>query len=1005
VTTAPAPGQGAVTSSLPQEPPISAERSGLAVCVDVLGALTLRVDGQKVEVPGVRRQALLALLALEAGRVISTGRLVDLLWPDELPQNAAQALYNHMSRLRGHLGAHAGRLERRGSGYRLHLEPDELDADAARRLAHAATAPGTPPATAAELARAALELWRGRPLEELRFLPALEVESVGMDELRLQLVDDLVAARLALGDRAVTVDAAAAAAAAPLRERTALLHIEALARDGRTAEAMAAAQAYRRRLVDETGLDPGPALAELEQSVASGLVASAPVFAGSAAGASRSVARPDGPLVGREHDREEVLRLLGTHATVTITGPGGVGKSRLAVDVAAEPGTAQDSPANVVVVDLAATDRPERVSQAVASTLGLRTVGEVEPSDIAAALAGSDLLLVLDNCEHLPAACRELVTAVRRGAPGVRVLVTSRVTLHVPGEYVVRLQPLPVPRDAADLETLRRQPGVRAFVEHARRRRGDFELTAEEAPDLVEVIRRLDGLPLGIELAARQVALMPLRAVRERLDRTLDLATGRGGADADRQRTLRATIDSSYRLLGEDERRLLRSMATFPGGVDLDTLEVLARDLEDPGDPLDLLHRLVDASLVVADAARGRYRLLFTVRAFLLDEVERRGEVVEMENRFLERCLAIAEDLAVHMYGPDEADTDRRLRAELDNLRAARDSARSRGREDVRIGITLAVNDVAVWRDLREVWAWALELAVDDTTAEHPQRVAVLSCAADAARFTGDLDRARRLADDALALAGPHPVPREVHRAWSALGAVAHFRGDFVAAREAWLQAADGWPAESGALLASAALAAAYGADPATARELLDRAHAAVRQSGCGSQAAFAAYVEGELRATGRVEESIPYYVEAIEGARRVGANFVDGVAGVALASARTRVGDVAGAAEGFAYLIDYWRRTGQSTQLWTTVRNAAGLLASAGRSSTAALLLICADAAPGAAAVGPAIARHSGRAFTSVAEIVDPAALAELRATAVRLGAGAVLDRAVAELRAVVGE
>lgn len=445
-------------------------------------------------------------------------------------------------------------------------------------------------------------------------------------------------------------------------------------------------------------------------------------------------------------------------------------------------------------------------------------------------------------------------------------------------------------------------------------------------------------------------------------------------------------------------------MAPFPGGVDLATAEVLASELGAPGDPLDLLHRLVDASLVVADAARGRYRLLFTVRAFLLDEVEARGERLESESRFLERCLAIAEDLAARMYGPDEADTDRKLRAELDNLRAARDIARAHGRDEVLVGITLAVNEIAIWRDLREVWAWGLELATDPTLADHHQRVAILAGAADAVRFTGDLDRADQLAEQALALAGPHPDPLEIHRAWSARGAVAHFRGDFATARETWVHFAEAWPAEAGAFLASAALAAAYGGDPAAARELLDRAHAANARSGCGSHAAFAAYVEGELLATGQVEESVPFYVGAIDEAHRVGANFVYGVAGVALASARTRIGDVAGAAEGFAYLIDTWRRTGQSTQLWTTARNAAGLLSSVGRSRTAALLLICADAAPGAAAVGPAIARYSGRVFTPVSDIVDEAGLEELRVEALRLGAGAVLDRAVADLHELAG-
>ena len=237
----------------------------------------------------------------------------------------------------------------------------------------------------------------------------------------------------------------------------------------------------------------------------------------------------------------------------------------------------------MVVVDVAVVDRPEQVPQAVASTLGLRTSGDVGATDVAAALAERDLLLLLDNCEHQAEACRELVVAVRRSAAGVRVLATSRVTLQVPGEYVVRLQPLPVPRAVGDLDSLRRQPGVRAFVEHARRRRPGYELAPDDIGDLVEVLRRLDGLPLGIELAARQVAVMPLRAVRERLDRALDLATGRQGQEDERQRTLRATIDSSYRLLGDDQRQLLRAMAPFPGGVDLATVEKLAAALA--GDP------------------------------------------------------------------------------------------------------------------------------------------------------------------------------------------------------------------------------------------------------------------------------------------------------------------------------------------------------------------------------------------------------------------------------------
>ena len=558
------------------------DRSEFALRVDLLGPLSLTVEGRQVEVPGTLRRVLLALLALEAGKGVSTERLIDALWPDGPPENAVQALYSHVSRLRGHLGPSAHRLDRIANGYRLSLEPGELDIDEARRLA------AVDPASA-------LALWRGEALTEFSQVPGMAVDAVAIEELRLQVVDGALEARLAHGDRSVAADAAAAAAASPLRERTVSSHVRALAADSRTADAMRVARDFRRRLGDEAGLDPSPAFSELERLVASG----------GGRIAERRIARPDGPMVGRQHDREEILRLLGTNMTVTVTGPGGVGKTRLVLDLAA------DLPGDCVVVALSSVERSDRVCQAVASGLGLRTTDRLTPADIAAAVAGQSLTLVLDNCEHVVAACRELVSAVRQVAQDVRVLATSRVTLNVPGEYVVRLQPLPLPRETIDLGSFRRQAGVRAFVEHARRRRPGYDVRDAEAADLVEILRGLDGLPLGIELAARQAAVMPLSQVRERLDRALDLTTGRVVAADYRQRTLRATIDSSYRLLGAREQALLRAIAPFPSGVDLSSVEWLAHD---DTDPIELLHRLIDASLLVADSSTGRYSLLFTVR-------------------------------------------------------------------------------------------------------------------------------------------------------------------------------------------------------------------------------------------------------------------------------------------------------------------------------------------------------------------------------------------------------
>jgi predicted ATPase/DNA-binding SARP family transcriptional activator len=992
----------AVGHSRPMSSSAPADRPVLALQVDVLGPLALRVDGRPVEVPGTRRRALLVLLALAARRTVAVERLVEELWPDDVPDNAQQALYNHVSRLRRHLGPHADRLVRRDGGYSLALSPDELDAQVARRLVHASERPGTTPESVARQARQALSLWRGPALVEFAHLPAVEVEAVALEELRLRVQEVLLEAELDRGED-VVAQAAAAVAASPLRERTVLALVRALAARGRTAEAMEAAHDYRRRLADETGLDPGPAVADLEQQVASGALAAAPPSGPGPALVPRHVPRPDGPLVGRREDRAEVLRLLGDHAVVVVTGPGGVGKTRLALDVASDPAATPRDGSGAVPVDLAAVDTPERVCQAVASTLGLPTRGPVDADEVASALAGGDLLLVLDNCEHVVAACRALVMTLRRRAPGVRVLATSRVSLHVPGEYVVRLQPLPVPRDPRDLEALRRQPVVRAFLEHARRRVPDYDVGPDDVDDLLDVVRRLDGLPLGLELAARQVAVMPLRDVRRRLDRALDLATGRHGPDADRQRTLRATIGASYRLLDEESRRLLDATAVFPGGVDLETVEHLAAATAVRRDPLDLLHGLVDASLVIADAASGRYRLLFTVRAFLLDGLRAGGGLAEAEDRFLRIAVDTARDIGVQLLGSGDAEADRRLRTELDNLRAARDVARAHGRDDVLVDITLAFNEVAAWRDLRELWSWATELVGEEPRLrEHPRWPMVLGWGADAARLRGDLDGALALADRAIAEAGPDPEPGQVRRAWNARAAVAHFRADFDGARDAWLRAAAGRPVAEGGLVASAALAAAYGGDPQEARRLLDRAHAAQGPGGARSVTAFVSYVEGELLGARDPAAAVPHYREAIAAARATGADFVWGVASVALASARARTGDTAGAAEEFARLLQYWRWTGQQTQLWTTARNAAGLLAATGSTDVAALLLLSADATPAAAAVGQEIARHSGRVYVPVESLADDTRLAVLREEVAALGPEGVLDRAVTELQAV---
>ena len=970
---------------------MSAPTPAVPVRVDVLGPLALHVDSAVVDVPGKRRRAVLATLALARGRVVTAERLVDTLWPDSPPEDAAQALYNHASRLRRHLGPAAGRLRRVGGGYVLDLADDELDATLARHLA--ARVDLASPEEAIVRAREAVALWRGPALQEFRHLPAMEVESVGLDELRLRLRDDLTEALVLLGDTGAAAEAASAATAQPLRERSALLLMRALASEGRSAEAMAAGAAYRQALAEETGLDPGPSLAALEQDIAKGGIATGPAPSGSFG--PRPLARPSGPFVGRQQDREEIMRLLRDHRAVTVTGPGGVGKTRLALDVAAE--LSEDGGAPVRVVDLAAVEEASRVCQSVASTLGLRTAGDVAPGDVAAALGDNRLLLVLDNCEHVAQACRDLVTTLDARSPGVRVLATSRVTLHAPGEYVVRIQPLPVPTTTTGLDHAERQASVRAFVEHARRRHHEFRLDPDDLPPLMDVLRHLDGLPLAIELAAGQAAMMPIPAVRDRLGRALDLHTGASGPEDERQRTLRLTIQWSYALLGQAEQALLRSMAPFLGGVDLSGVETLAADVVPGTDPLPVLQRLVDASLVVVDPTLTRYRLLFTVRAFLLDELAGNGELLEAEERFLTWACDTAAELGDALFSPDEGAADRRLRAELANLRAARDLARRHDRLDACIDITVATTEASIWRDLRELWAWGLELADEPVLVGHPREVEVVAGAAESARLIGSFDRCTALAERALRIEPPPgDAARATARCWSALAAVAHFRGDFARASELWGRAgAAEDPRRYAGYLTSAALSAGYGGDASRAVMLLAQARDADALHPCASPRAFTDYVEGELVAVEDPAAAIPLYLSAIEGARTVGANFVDGVASVALASARTRTGEHAAAAEMFGHLLGYWSATGHGPQLWTTARNAVPLLLAHDRTREAALLLLHADRAPNAAAVNEQIARHSGRAFTSLDELLEPTRLDALRAEAATMTPGEVIELA----------
>ncbi|HEX6419788.1 MAG TPA: BTAD domain-containing putative transcriptional regulator [Acidimicrobiales bacterium] len=933
----------------------------MPVRIELLGPLRLTVDGEPVDVPGPRRRGVLALLAMAGGRAVTTDELLDAVWPGAMPESGRRALHSHVSRLRGHLGPAGDRLRRVGDGYRLGLGPGELDVDEARRAAgRAAGRPGAggdgagdttaDPADRAGALAGALALWRGQALAEFADVAPLAADAIALAELRLDLTDDWIEQRLATpgltagaGGAGLIVDATRAAAESPLRERTHALLVRALAAGGRQADALRVAHDFRTRLVSETGLDPGPDLATAEQAAALGVLSPAPAPA-TPARASRP--RPAAPLVGRDHELATLGRRIGEERLVTVVGPGGVGKTRLALEVAAD---ASASGCPVTVVELAAVQDARRVAATVAAGLGLRPRRDDEVLAAARdALATGDHLLVLDNCEHVADAARDVAATLVDGCAGLRVLATSRAPLGLAAEHVVRLGPLPVPEaGATDIAGV---PAVDAFLAHARRRQPDLRLDGEDAAAVAEVVRRLDGLPLALELAAGRIGALSLTDLRARLDRALDLLdAGRVTADA-RHRTLRHAIDWSYRALADPEAEMLGAVAVFPGGVDLATAELLGRRLGLAADPAGVVAHLVDTSmLVVADeAGPHRYRALETVRTFALDQLGATGRRAGADAGLVAWAVDLAADVSRLVAGPDEPVADARVRRELANLRAAWDVAGGRGDHDARVAVVVGLDDFATYRDVLDLAVWALELAGDPGLAGHPRRAEVLGAAAVAAWRRGDLDLAQRLGETAVAVADE---PRQAAQGLSALGTVALFRGDPRTACERWLTVADTAP-NGARYLPPAALAAGYAGDVDRARSLLDRAIEAADALGAPSHRAFAAYAAAEMAAGPDPDAATDLYGRAIELARRSGATFVEGVASVGVvrlwgASGRTRQ-----ALEGYRRLIHDWQRAGHWTQMWTTLRNAVAPLADAGQPEAAALALAAADAAPEAALV-----------------------------------------------------
>ncbi|WP_248965658.1 AfsR/SARP family transcriptional regulator [Sphaerisporangium perillae] len=716
---------------------MSARAAGLHFAV--LGPLEVTRDGERLDLGGSRVKAVVATLLIAQGKVVTVDRIVEAVWAEQAPNSVMASLYSYVTKLRKALEpdrpsrAPTGILDRQGPGYVLRVRPESVDAEHFAALAErGARLLAEEPAAAAENLETALRLWRGPAYSDLGDSDVATAEIARLENARLAARQDHAAALLAMGQAVPAVGRLEALVREhALAERSWELLALALYRNGRQGDALAALRAARERLIDELGVDPGPSLRAMEAAV----LRQDPALEWKAPKETATLAEPaerrDAPgprlpapltrLIGRDETVSTVKQLLESHRLVTITGPGGTGKSRTALEVAryfagyvsdsgasgrpADPerSVAAEGPWLALLADV--TDEA-LLPAAVGAAMGTAITKSTD--DLVESIGDREMLLVLDNCEHLIDAVAGLAESVLSRCPGLRLLTTSREPLAIAGEATWDLPPL-------DPETT----AVELFLERSRAIRPDWRPRPAEREVILRICRELDGLPLAIELAAAQTRVLSLQQIEEGLnDRFALLATGSRTAPA-RHRSLEAAIESSARLLTLAEQRLLGSLSLFEGGFDLEAAERMA----DGPTVLPRLSGLVSKSLVTVDGAGTprRYRMLETIRQYAL-RVLPAGERPHWEKRHLAWAVELAETADRRLRTFDDELWMRRLRREQANTRAALAHALVAGDGESALRIATALS--WYWYragNVQEGMDW-LTRALDAVDADHPLR-------------------------------------------------------------------------------------------------------------------------------------------------------------------------------------------------------------------------------------------------------------------------------------------
>lgn len=751
----------------------------------VLGPLLVQDARGPVTLASAKQRALLAILLLETPHVVPVERLVDELWGDQPPPTAAKALQVHVSQLRRALGVDQP-IVTLPRGYALHIDRSALDLHRfdsllakARRLRTDSDLEG-----ALAALQVALGLWRGPPLADVKLFGPGAHEAIRLEGLCAIAQEERMELELARGAGAELVpELEMLIAGDPYREHMYGLLMLALYRAGRQADALTAFRSARQRLIEDLGLEPGPELVRLQSAIlAQDPALDVPVIGrvpgvGPVDGvpgittpldppAHAPVPHPAASILGRERELQTARDLIGRPDVrlLTLTGPGGIGKTRLALELAA----ALESRGRFV--ELAAITEAHLVIPAIAAALG---ASPATREGVARALASEPTVLFLDNFEQILAGAPSLA-GLLESVPQLKLVVTSRAALRIAGEHELAVPPLAAPS------------AVELFLRRVREQDRDFSPQDEDLERIAAICARVDHLPLAIELAAARNRVLSPREILDRIGQRLDLLTD-GRRDApDRHRTLRGTISWSHDLLQPDEQRLFAQLSTLPSGCSLEACEAVGG-----GPVLDALSALVTHSLVTRDGSR--FGMLETVREYAAERLAASGEEQEVRYRQALWCLDLAQAAEQELDGPRQASWFAQLDLERENLRAAAAWAAAADKPEIVLGL-----GSALWRfwlargsaaDLRAELTAALATASGDKE----QRAKALNAAGVLAGEADDFAAARELFDEALELAAKLPDRRQMARILMNLGVIALYMEDHEMALERYRAAGDIW--------------------------------------------------------------------------------------------------------------------------------------------------------------------------------------------------------------------